>query len=294
MDTDKPIQKKILHAGKELPVELSNGTKVTFHFQTLKCDQDKSLLDDSRKWTKPMELIIGKKFKLEAWELCLKTMTVGEVASFTVHRRYTCEYPTVAKTLRETFGHLGKKAEKVHKGHMCGMMAMQMEGGLGYDDLNDLMKDPQPLEFIIELLTVENPDEYKKESWQMDADEKLTSVPKLKEEGNKLYSAKQFKEAADKYADALGRLEQLMLREKPQDDEWLALRDQKLPLLLNYSQCKLLMEDYYIVIEHCTEALEIDPGRMMMPPPSCSPRACAHGSSLFSLLNVFFFLFNLR
>ena len=78
-------------------------------------------------------------------------------------------------------------------------------------------------------------------------------------------------------------------REKPQDDEWLALRDQKLPLLLNYSQCKLLMEDYYIVIEHCTEALEIDPGRMMMPPPSCSPRACAHGSSLFSLFNVFFF-----
>ena len=107
---------------------------------------------------------------------------------------------------------LGKKAEKVHKGHMCSMMAMQMEGGLGYDDLNDLMKDPQPLEFIIELLTVENPDEYKKESWQMDADEKLTSVPKLKEEGNKLYSTKQFKEAADKYADALGRLEQLMLR----------------------------------------------------------------------------------
>ena len=213
MDTDKPIQKKILHAGKELPVELSNGTKVTFHFQTRKCDQDKSLLDDSRKWTKPMELIIGKKFKLEAWELCLKTMTVGEVASFTVHRRFTCEYPTVAKTLRETFGHLGKKAsEKVHKGHMCGMMAMQMEGGLGYDDLNDLMKDPQPLEFIIELLTVENPDEYKKESWQMDADEKLTSVPKLKEEGNKLYGEKQYKEAADKYADALGRLEQLMLR----------------------------------------------------------------------------------
>ena len=23
---------------------------------------------------------------------------------------------------------------------MCGMMAMQMQGGLGYDDLNDLLK----------------------------------------------------------------------------------------------------------------------------------------------------------
>ncbi len=24
--------------------------------------------------------------------------------------------------------------------HMCGMMAMQMQGGLGYDDLNELLK----------------------------------------------------------------------------------------------------------------------------------------------------------
>ena len=211
MANEKPIQKKILHAGHQ-SVDLTNGTKVTFHFQTRLCNEDNTVLDDSRKWDKPMELIIGKKFKLEAWEMCLETMNVGEVASFTVKRRYTCEYPTVAKTLRETFGHLGKKAEKVHKGHMCGMMAMQMEGGLGFDDLNQLMKDPQELEFVIELLTVENPDEYKKESWQMDADEKLTSVPQLKAEGNNLYGKKQFKEASDKYADAIGRLEQLMLR----------------------------------------------------------------------------------
>jgi AH receptor-interacting protein len=42
------------------------------------------VLDDSRTWEKPMELIIGKKFKLEAWETCLQTMLVGEVASFKV------------------------------------------------------------------------------------------------------------------------------------------------------------------------------------------------------------------
>ena len=91
-----------------------------------------------------------------------------------------CEYPTVAKTLRDTFGHMGKKKapDKIQRGHMCGMMAMQMEGGLGYEDLNQLMKDPQDLEFIIELLSVELPDEYKKESWQMDAEEKLNSVPR--------------------------------------------------------------------------------------------------------------------
>ena len=45
---------------------------------------DDPVLDDSRTWDKPMELIIGKKFKLEAWETCLQTMLVGEVASFKV------------------------------------------------------------------------------------------------------------------------------------------------------------------------------------------------------------------
>jgi AH receptor-interacting protein len=46
----------------------------------------------------------------------------------------------------------------------------------------------------------------------MDADEKLGSVPKLKEEGNQLFKAGKLEEAAQKYADAIGRLEQLMLR----------------------------------------------------------------------------------
>jgi len=260
MDPKKPIQKKILHAGVGASdFELPDGTKLKFHFVTKKTDG--TILDDSRKWDKPMELLIGKKFKLEAWEMCLKTMRVQEVSSFVVKRQFACDYPTVAKTLRDTFGHMGKKKDpdKIQRGHMCGMMAMQMEGGLGYEDLNQLMKDPQDLEFIIELLSVELPDEYKKEGWQMDAEEKLNSVPNLKDEGNRLYGEKKYIEATAKYADAIGRLEQLMLREKPHDEEWLALREQKIPLLLNFSQCKLLASEFYPVIEHCTEVLEIDP-----------------------------------
>lgn len=31
-----------------------------------------------------MELIIGKKFKLETWEKCIKTMWLNEVAKFSV------------------------------------------------------------------------------------------------------------------------------------------------------------------------------------------------------------------
>lgn len=58
-----------------------------------------------------------------------------------VDRMLTSNYPAVAKTLRDTFNHLGTKkcAKDPHK-HTCAMMAMQMDGGLGYDDLNELVE----------------------------------------------------------------------------------------------------------------------------------------------------------
>lgn len=60
--------------------------QITFHYQTCKCDDEHTVIDDSKKYKKPMELIMGKKFKLEIWENCLKTMKVGEVSSFTVDK----------------------------------------------------------------------------------------------------------------------------------------------------------------------------------------------------------------
>lgn len=50
------------------------------------------------------------------------------------------------------------------------------------------------------------------------------------------------------------------IREKPNDKEWLELDKQKVPLLLNYSQCKLNEGDFYSVIEHCSTVLKSDPG----------------------------------
>lgn len=51
----------------------------------------------------------------------------------------------------------------------------------------------------------------------------------------------------------------MIYREKPNDVEWLDLAKLKIPLLLNYAQCKLLDKDYYTVIEHCTEVLKYEP-----------------------------------
>ena len=50
-------------------------------------------------------------------------------------------------------------------------------------------------------------------------------------------------------------------REKPGDIEWIVIQDQKLPFLLNFSQCKLCLKDYYPVIEHTTTVLGRDKGK---------------------------------
>ncbi|XP_034230192.1 AH receptor-interacting protein [Thrips palmi] len=249
--SETPIQKKVLYAGKK-QVEFKPGCKVAFHFITKLTDDAGTVIDDSRKMGKPMELVLGKKFKLEVWETIVQLMSLNEVASFTVDKSLVLPYPFVAKTLRDM-----EKPAKEKKHHCCGV-TLQNEG-LGYDDLNKLIKDPCDLEFIIELLKVEAPDEYKKESWQMSENEKLDQVPKLREEGNKHYKEQKYDAACESYSIALGFIEQLMLKEKPRDTEWLELQELKMPLLLNLSQCKLKQGDFYTVIEHCSTVLSVHP-----------------------------------
>ena len=178
-----------------------------------------------------------------------------------INARLCCQlvggYAIVSKSLRT----VAKKAkgelteEHNHHEHSCSLSAMK---STGYPDLDDLLVNEQDLIFEIELLKYEKPGDFKKETWQMDADEKLSNVPSLKEAGNKLYQQKRYKEAAEKYAEALGCLEQLCLHEKPGDTPWLNLDRMKIPFLLNYAQCKLFLGDYYEVIEHTTTVLEKD------------------------------------
>lgn len=46
-----------------------------------------------------MELIIGKKFKLEVWEAILKQMSLNEVAKFRVHKSVGLQYFFSLRTL---------------------------------------------------------------------------------------------------------------------------------------------------------------------------------------------------
>lgn len=62
--------------------------QVKFHYQTKTCyeNEEQKVIDDSRKSAKPMELIIGKKFKFEVWEAIVKKMSLNEVAAFRVDK----------------------------------------------------------------------------------------------------------------------------------------------------------------------------------------------------------------
>ncbi|XP_018566570.2 AH receptor-interacting protein [Anoplophora glabripennis] len=246
------IIKKTIYAGTKA-VPFKGGTKIHFHFQARLCNPEKTLLDDSRKMGqgKPLDLVLGKKFKLEVWEVILQKMAVNEVAQFTVDKSLVIQYPFVSKTLRDL--HRPKGERKTH----CCAMTLQNEG-VGYDDLNEFLKRPTDLEFTMEILKVEQPESYEKESWQLEENEKIELIPKLKEQGNEEYKNKNYGKAAELYAKAVGMLEQLMLKEKPHDIEWNELNDQKNPILLNYAQCKLFEGDYYAVIEHCTTVLKTD------------------------------------
>jgi len=65
---------------------------------------------------------------------------------------------------------------------------------------------------LIEILDINLPGEYEKESWYMTDEEKVESIPDLKATGNKLYKSGSYTAAAMKYGEAASRLEQLMTK----------------------------------------------------------------------------------
>ncbi|XP_043940085.1 AH receptor-interacting protein [Protopterus annectens] len=247
------IKKKVLHAGKGELSLFGDGTKATFHYKTQKCDDDRTVIDDSRTRGKPMELIIGKKFKLPVWETIISTMKEGEMAEFLCDVKHVLLYPMVSKSLRNIA--IGKDPLEGQR-HCCGIAQMHDHHHfLGYPDLDELQHNPQPLIFTIEMIQVQEPGTYRQDPWAMTDEQKLEAVPFIHEEGNQLYKQGKIAEASTKYYDAIACLKNLQLKERPGSEEWIELDLMITPLLLNYCQCKLLLEEYYEVVEHCTAIL---------------------------------------
>ncbi|XP_069469126.1 aryl-hydrocarbon-interacting protein-like 1 [Ambystoma mexicanum] len=246
------VRKTILHGGHgDLP-HIHDGSKLTFHFQTLAADFERTVIDDSRSAGIPMEIITGKLFKMEVWETLLASMRIGEVSEFWCDVIHTGMYALVSKGMRRIAE--GKDPLEGQK-HRCGMGNMFDYHTTGYADLDELQKNPQPLIFIMELLKVEGPATYKQDIWAMNKEEKLRAVPILHQEGNQLVKHKKYREAAEKYQEAVVCLRNVQAKEKPGDTDWLRLDHLITPLVLNYCQCQLELGEYYEVLQHTTEIL---------------------------------------
>ncbi|EGW06941.1 Aryl-hydrocarbon-interacting protein-like 1 [Cricetulus griseus] len=251
------VKKTILHGGTgELPTFIT-GSRVTFHFRTMKCDAEHTVIDDSRQVGQPMSIIIGNMFKLEVWETLLTSMRLGEVAEYWCDTIHTGVYPMLSRILRQVAE--GKDPTGWHV-HTCGLANMFAYHTLGYEDLDELQKEPQPLIFLIELLQVEAPSEYQRETWNLNNEEKMQAVPLLHGEGNRLYKLGRYDQAATKYQEAIVCLRNLQTKEKPWDVEWLKLEKMINTLILNYCQCLLKREEYYEVLEHTSDILRHHPG----------------------------------
>uniref|UniRef100_A0A8C2HM25 peptidylprolyl isomerase n=1 Tax=Cyprinus carpio TaxID=7962 RepID=A0A8C2HM25_CYPCA len=146
------IQKKVISPGKGELSTFPDGTKVKFHYRTSLCDG--TVLDDSRTMggrSKPMELILGKKFKLPVWEQVVTTMREGEIADFTCDVKHTALYPLVSLSLRN-ISH-GKDPLEGQR-HCCGIAQVHSHHSMGHSDLDKLQANPQPLVFTLEMLEV--------------------------------------------------------------------------------------------------------------------------------------------
>ncbi|KAG7254981.1 hypothetical protein CRUP_035128 [Coryphaenoides rupestris] len=76
------LKKTILHGGTGDMPRFITGAKATFHFRTQLCDDDRTVIDDSKVVGNPMEIVIGNMFKMEIWETLLASMRIDEVAEF--------------------------------------------------------------------------------------------------------------------------------------------------------------------------------------------------------------------
>ncbi|KAG8144526.1 hypothetical protein E2320_013022, partial [Naja naja] len=218
------VKKKILHGGYGKLPHFQDGSKITFHFQTLKDDFERTVIDDSRNSGVPMEIIVGKMFKIEVWETLLTSMRINEVAEFWCDAIVTslpmfllyCIFCFSA--ICEEFGLIVTYLCFQH----TGMYALVSKG------LRQIAEGKDPLHRQNHHCGMGNI----RDTWAMSNDEKLAAVPKLHTEGNRLVLSRKFIEAAEKYQEAVICLRNLQVK------------------------CLLELGEYYEVLEHTTEILQ--------------------------------------
>ncbi|KAJ3105786.1 hypothetical protein HDU96_008443 [Phlyctochytrium bullatum] len=159
---------------------------------------------------KPFEMRVGLGFSVPCLEKCVKTMKVGERAKFLCLPEECEGYAQLESVLRQE----KRNKELIAKGEppmkMFGCCAhARAEDAEANKDILYLVNSP--LEFEIELVSVQEPGDFVKELWEMTPEEKYKEAPVRKEEGTALYRQGDYEGACEKYTRALMLLESLSL-----------------------------------------------------------------------------------
>ena len=137
------------------------------------------------------------------------------------------------------------------------------------------------IEFEFELISVVMPENYEKEFWEMEPNEKYRQIPIIKDSAAANYKQKDYNLALDKYSKCISLCESLNssgialdLRKERADQkrgvhsksivpieneiELDELETLEMQCRLNFAACKLNLGDYGPVIEQCTKVLQSD------------------------------------
>lgn len=247
--------------------------------------------DEEGKISPPFELRIGYGFSVKALEICVKTMRVGDRARFLCMPEYCDGFVQLETLIRQERQNRINKAKGLPLIKLGGCCAHSMADNMDLTrDLVDVYGSP--LEFDIELVGVQMPDEFVKEPWEMEAGDKYREAPVVKDEGAVLYRQGEFAAALKKFERALVLLESLAssaivmdlkkdrLDDKrrrsnsaaaldPNGEHQRLVTESEIDLdtldsltvtcRLNYAACELKLGHYSSAIIQCTEVLKHQP-----------------------------------
>ena len=124
---------------------------------------------------------------------------------------------------------------------------------IGYPELYHF-KSPMDFDFSF----LDQPGQFNLSTWALSDQEILDELPNLNDTGIFLFQCGNFAGAANLYRKALDFLEQMSLKEVPHTTEWKTLQEIKVPLLLNYAQCKFRLHEFDEVVTLTTSVLEFE------------------------------------
>jgi len=225
---------------------------------------DDSPVDKEKPDWQEYSLRLGKKFKIEAWEICLSSMKVGETVRLICAPKYGAD-PYLE--IQSVDMKIEIKAQMAAGSLACadnaaaafcgscigcagGMEMMKRQGRM--------VRSGEIMVFWITLLKVEDYDLTLMEYWEMNTDEKFAAAEILKQRGTDFFKAKNFMDAADAYHKAVSYMETLHSTASSWDEDDIMLKADalRIPLHLNLAACKLKTKDAAAVLLSCNKVLE--------------------------------------